>query len=221
VLGAAFVIGAIAPTPALWVANYLSEAGVPAHPYDAPYRVGMLTLGAGLLVLAGAVGAALGRPARLAVALLGAAGAAVALSGTVTCSAGCPLPPYETPTPADWVHAVAAVAGVGGIGLAILVLGYGAGTSAGPGAAGPGAAGPGAAGPGAALRRVSRIAAGLVVPGGVATGLAILLVGRGLVTGLLERVTVAGALAWTLAAAWALHRRPPSPDPASPDQPSP
>jgi hypothetical protein len=184
VLGSALVVGAVAATPGLWFAGFLSEAGVASQPQSGVYRAGMFTLGLGLAALAVAVTAALRQPARVAVLLLGAAGAGVALSGAVTCSEGCPLPPHETPTPADWVHAGTAVGGVGALALAIVALGYGAG--------------------GGALRRTSRIAAWLVVPAAAATGLSILLVGRGTLTGLLERVTVTGALGWTLAATWVL-----------------
>jgi hypothetical protein len=64
------------------------------------------------------------------------------------------------------------------------------------------------------LVRPSRVAAVVVVPLIAADGLAILLVGRGHVTGLLERASLLAAVGWTLVACSLLLRTAPPSDPA-------
>ena len=59
---------------------------------------------------------------RLAPALLAAGGVLTGLSGAVTCTAGCPLPPFEQPTVADLVHGGASVAATAAVVLAMVAL---------------------------------------------------------------------------------------------------
>ena len=60
-------------------------------------------------------------PAGLAAAALALAAPLAALSGAVTCSPGCPLPPYESPQPRDLIHATGAIGALLLCALAILV----------------------------------------------------------------------------------------------------
>jgi hypothetical protein len=150
----------------------VSEAGVGAQ--AGSYRLGVASLGLGLLLLGVALAAILPSCA----VLLGAGGVLAGLSSSVSCSAGCPLPPYQSPTTDDLVHAAASILAVGAIVLAMIAL---AAVAADP-----------------ILRRVSRAAAWVVVPLLVVMGVAMLAVGRGHLTGLLERAVLLLATVWAL-----------------------
>jgi hypothetical protein len=172
VLGAFLVVAAVVASRRLWFGGYVSEAGVGAD--AGGYRFGIISLAVGLVLLAVAFSAILP-----VVALLLAAGGLLAgLSGSVPCSVGCPLPPYQSPTAADLVHAAASILAVSAIVLAMIAI---AAVAADP-----------------MLRQVSRVAAWIVVPVLATMGVAMLAIGRGHLTGLLERSVL------TLAAAWAL-----------------
>jgi Protein of unknown function (DUF998) len=119
--GGVAVATAAAAGPGRAVTSYLSEAG--AGPHATPYRLGVLALALGLLLLALALPPAL----RLAAGFLGAAAVCAVLSGTVTCSAGCPLPPYEPTTPRDLVHGTASIAAVAACVFAMLAVGLAGG----------------------------------------------------------------------------------------------
>jgi len=167
-------------------AGYVSESGVAGAPHAVLYRATLF-----LLAVAAAAAALALRP--VAVAAAGALAVAVPcllISGVVQCSAGCPLPPYEHPTAGDLVHAGASIAAVALCGLAMLA---------------------------AALwsvdlrvRSLSRAMLWLLVPAGTAMAAALLFAGRTVLTGVLERVCLAGCLLWVAAAA-ALRTRPAAP----------
>nr|MDT0661416.1 DUF998 domain-containing protein [Micromonospora sp. DSM 115978] len=116
--GAVAVSVAVVAGPGPGLTGYVSEAGVAASGYAAAYRIGVFGLAVALLLLA----AALPRPLRAAAGLLGGGAAGAALSGAVTCSAGCPLPPFEAATTADLVHGGASIAAVACCVFAMLVL---------------------------------------------------------------------------------------------------
>jgi len=191
-LGAALVFAAVVATRRLWFAGYVSEAGIASG----LYRVGVVVLAAGLVLLAVAVLPAV----PVAAWLLGAAGGLAAVSGAVTCSAGCPLPPYEPATVADVVHGAASALAVGACTLAMGAIAaarkdrsrwlWGAGDVD------------------ARWRRVSTVAFWVVGPLVAAAGTAMLTVGRGYVTGLLERTILLAVTAWLLATSALLTRRP-------------
>ncbi|GAB3801507.1 DUF998 domain-containing protein [Micromonospora zhanjiangensis] len=187
--GAAAVVLAVVAGPSPGLSGYVSEAGVTASRYATTYRLGVFGLAAGLALLAVALPAAL----RYAVGLLGASAAGTVLSGVVTCSDGCPLPPFERAGVADLVHGGASVAAVAGCVFAMLVVTW----SAPPGA----------------IRRWSGTALAVALPLSGAVGLAMLAVGRGTVTGLLERLLLADVLAWAtiLAMIISAGHRPPAP----------
>jgi len=170
------------------LSGYVSEAGVPGAPQSLLYRGSILAVAASMGLLAYALrfdGAyVLLSPA----ALLGTAAPLAALSGAVPCSSGCPLPPYETPTTGDLVHATASALALAFAALAMLLL---------------------AARPAAGHQHVvaaSRIGAIVTVPLLALAGLAMLSIGRGLVTGVIERAALLAALSWLVTVALLVHQ---------------
>jgi hypothetical protein len=156
--------------------SYVSETGVAGAPGATLYRLSMLTLAVAVGLLAFAL-----RPvAGVAAAALGAAVPFAGVSGSVTCTPGCPLPPFERSTPADLVHAGASIAALSLSTLAMLVA-----CAAEP----------------SALRRVSRFALAVTLPPLAMAGFAIFFLGRGLIAGVTERAAMVGTLAWVVAVA--------------------
>jgi hypothetical protein len=197
-IGALLMATAVVAVPGLRWNGYVSEAGVASSGHAGAYRLGVagLALGQALLAAALWLGSALSTVDGLwivpaVVGLLAADAAFGAVSAAVSCSPGCPLPPHQTPTARDLVHGGASILAVGLMSLAMLGL-----------ALGPIAASAGkraSAGLIAASAGPSRIAAAVVAPLVVLDGFAILILGRGHVAGLLERLVLLGAVAWTLA----------------------
>ncbi|MEU1755234.1 DUF998 domain-containing protein [Micromonospora matsumotoense] len=186
-VGTAAVTVAVAAGPGSLSSGYVSEAGITGSASASTYRMGVFVLAAALLSLAAALPAAL----RIAAGLLVAGAAGAVLSGAVTCSAGCPLPPFEATTPADLVHAGASIAAAGATVLAMLVVGFLRPATA-------------------ALRRVARGASVVALPVAVLVALALLTVGRGALVGGLERLLLVVCLGWGLVTALLLTR--PRPD---------
>ncbi|SCL30413.1 Protein of unknown function [Micromonospora nigra] len=184
VAGACVVVGVVAVTvavvagPGPGLTGYVSEAGVTDSGYAWTYRLGVFALAAALALLAAALPATL-RPAAV---LLATGAVCTLLSGAVTCSAGCPLPPFERATVADLVHGGASVVATAAVVFAMITI-----------ALSPGADGP--------LRRLAAGAAGVALPLAGAVGLAMLVVGRGSLVGVLERVLLTVAAAWGLGTA--------------------
>jgi hypothetical protein len=108
------------------------------------------------------------------------------VSSRVSCTAGCPLPPYQRTTFQDLVHAVASVGAVGFVALAMLVIA----TVFPPGA----------------LRSVARVATVVSMPLLVALAVAILAAGAGELTGALERTSLVVVLASVIGAALIIAR---------------
>jgi hypothetical protein len=98
---------ALVAAPGPWTQGYVSEAGTAGQPSAGPYRWGLILLAAGVALLGVAV-----RRHRPAALLLAGAAVLAGTSGAVPCSERCPLPPYEPTTPADVVHAGAAILGM-------------------------------------------------------------------------------------------------------------
>lgn len=185
IVGAGMVIGAVGGTRRLWFGGYVSEAGVASEPQATTYRLGVLSLGLGMVLLS----VALARVAPVPAGLLAVGAVFAGLSGSVSCSDGCPLPPYESPTAADLVHGGASILAVGAVALAMIAVAFG--PMDGP------------------LQRVSRVYAWIVVPLLAAVGLAMLVLGKGHVAGLLERAVLTAAIAWTLTVCLRLAAMPP------------
>ncbi len=118
-------------------------------------------------------------------ALLATGAVFTAVSGAVTCSDGCPLPPFERATTADLVHGGASIAATAAVVFAMVTLAV-------SGPAGP------------AVRRLAGPAAALALPLCAAVGLAMLVLGRGPFVGVLERLILALAVLWGLGTATAL-----------------
>ncbi|WP_410813030.1 DUF998 domain-containing protein [Micromonospora sp. 067-2] len=184
--GAVAVTVAVVAGPGPGLTGYVSEAGIAGSAHATTYRIGILALAGGLLLLA----AALPPGVRAAPALLAVGAVFSSVSGAVTCSAGCPLPPFERSTVADLVHGGASIVATAAVVLAMVALAV-------SGAAGP------------AVRRLAGGVAGLALPLCAAVGLALLLVGRGELVGVLERLILALAVLWGLVTATvlALDRR--------------
>jgi hypothetical protein len=114
--------------------------------------------------------------------LLAAGAGATVLSGTVPCTDGCPLPPHEPTTPVDLVHAAASVTAVATCVFAMVAVAAWGHTARG-------------------VRRLSIGAAALALPLSVIIGVAILVVGRGPVVSVLERILLAIAVLWAFGSA--------------------
>jgi hypothetical protein len=186
VLTGAVLVGiALAAGPGLGAPGYVSEAGTAGSALTPAYRAGMLVLAAGLLAL----GTSVRRLSLVATGLLTAAAAAAAVSGTVPCTPGCPLPPYQETTVADVVHAAASIAGLAAVALAMLWLAVLPTTPAG-------------------LRWAAGAGAALTVPLGLLEAATMLVVGRGAVAGAVERVLLCVVVAWLAALAWVRYRAP-------------
>lgn len=177
------LIGLFIATGAFSVAaGYVSESGVAGTPHAGLYRLSVLAVAGA----AGLLAWLLRHTVWSAATLLGAATPLVALSAAVSCTTGCPLPPYEQTTGTDLAHAAASLAGVACCALAMLQLAR---------LAAPGR-----------LRSVTRLALAVCWPPLVGTAVLILLVGRGPVTGQVERFALAACIAWLIATAALLIR---------------
>ncbi|MET7818144.1 DUF998 domain-containing protein [Micromonospora zamorensis] len=179
--GAVAVTVAVVAGPGPGLTGYVSEAGIAGSGHATTYRIGILALAAALLL----VGAALPPGVWAAPALLATGAVFTAVSGAVTCSAGCPLPPFERATAADLVHGGTSIAATASVVLAMVTLAV----------SGPA---------GQVLRRLAGLAAAVALPLCAAVGLAMLVLGRGAVVGVLERLVLAVAVLWGLSTATAL-----------------
>ncbi|MEU4635563.1 DUF998 domain-containing protein [Micromonospora chalcea] len=173
--GAAAVTVAVVAGPGPGPVAYVSEAGIADSGYAGAYRIGIFSVAASLLLLAGALPPGL----RAAAGLLGIGAVATVLSGAVTCSEGCPLPPFEAPTVADLVHGGASIAATAAVVLAMLVVLFSRAADQG-------------------LRRIAAVGAAVALPVAVVVALALLLVGRSTLLGLSERVLLVVVVAWGL-----------------------
>ncbi|WP_422752837.1 DUF998 domain-containing protein [Micromonospora sp. WMMD708] len=188
-LGGVAVTVAVGAGPGGPWRGYVSEAGVSDSAFASTYRLGVFALAAALLSLAAALPATL----RLAAGLLLAGAAGTVVSGAVTCSAGCPLPPFETATPADLVHAGASIVAAGVTVLAMLVVGFLRPATP-------------------ELRRVARVAGVVALPVAGAVALGLLTVGRGDLVAGLERMLLVICAGWGLCTALLLARHRPATD---------
>lgn len=184
VAGAGLLTGSVVATRRLWFDGFVSEAGIGAQ--AGPYRLAIWLAALALVLLGGL----LAGETVVGAGLLLVAGLAAALSSAVPCSAGCPLPPYESPTLSDLVHAGTSMLSVGAIALATVAVAY---LGADPG-----------------LRRLSRLAAFVVIPLVAGVGVGLLAIGKGHVTGGFERATLVAVTAWTVAMCVQLARRRPA-----------
>jgi Protein of unknown function (DUF998) len=173
-IGTALFVSAVLATQGALYPGFVSETGVAGEPHVTAYRAGVYTIAAGLLLLGVALAGRHVLPAVLLVISAVLAGAA----GTVSCTAGCPLPPYANPTAQDLLHGGASTVGVGLTGLAILLLALGRE---------PGG-----------VRRLARAFLWPLVPLGIAVTFALAFLGRGWTIGLTERTVLVVILLWTM-----------------------
>ncbi|MFI6068078.1 DUF998 domain-containing protein [Micromonospora sp. NPDC051227] len=179
--GAVAVTLAVVAGPGPGFTGYVSEAGIAGSAHAATYRIGILALAGALLL----IGAALPPGVWAAPALLATGAVFTAVSGAVTCSGGCPLPPFERATAADLVHGGASIAATAAVVFAMITLAV----------SGPA---------GRTVRRLAGVAAALTLPLCATVGLAMLVLGRGPVVGVLERLILALAVLWGVSTATAL-----------------
>ncbi|MEH1100329.1 DUF998 domain-containing protein [Micromonospora sp. CPCC 205561] len=184
VVGAVAVTVAVVAGPGPGLTGYVSEAGVTDSGYAPAYRIGVFALAAGVLLLAVALPPML----RVAAALLAAGSLLALVSGAVTCSAGCPLPPFERATTADLVHGGASILTVAAVVFAMLAV-----------ALSPRA--------GRSLRRLAAGAVSVALPLAGATAVAMVTVGRGALIAVLERALLLVAVLWGAATAIAIALR--------------
>jgi hypothetical protein len=197
--GAGTMLTALVAAPGPWWQGYVSEAGTAGQPYAVPYRWGLVLLAIGVAMLAWALrperrgpAGRLGRlrHARLAAVFLAVAALLAGTSGVVPCSNQCPLPPYEPTTVADVVHAAASILGMVVLAGAMVTTWL------------------------ADLRPPTRrLAAGaiaLTAPLGAALALTMLLVGRGTLGAVLERLLLVVAVSWVVGTALLTASAPPA-----------
>ncbi|MBV1853495.1 DUF998 domain-containing protein [Catellatospora tritici] len=175
VVGTAAVMYGLGVLPEPWLRGYISEGGVASSPRHWVYRTGIVLVAASLVLL----GAALRRLVPYVCAVLVTAGGFGAVSAAVSCTPGCPLPPYERSTPTDLVHAGASMVAVG---LAMVAMGGVAAISLQP-----------------ALRRTARVFFAVSLPLMAALVFGLLALGRGLFTSVLERVALVPPVGWVAA----------------------
>ncbi|MFY1660221.1 MULTISPECIES: DUF998 domain-containing protein [unclassified Micromonospora] len=173
--GVAAVTVAVVAGPGPGPIAYVSEAGIADSGYAGAYRMGIFSVAASLLLLAGALPPGV----RAAAGLLGVGAVATVLSGAVTCSEGCPLPPFEATTVADLVHGGASIAATAAVVLAMLVLLFSPAADRG-------------------LRRIAAVGAAVALPVAAVVAAALLLVGRSALLGVSERVLLVVVAAWGL-----------------------
>ncbi|MGI5245712.1 DUF998 domain-containing protein [Dactylosporangium sp. CA-139066] len=187
-VGAACLAAAVAGSAP---STYVSESGVPGAPHAGLYAGSMVLLATALALLA--------VPARRASWLIAAcflpAAPLAGVAAAVHCSPGCPLPPYETPAARDLVHAAGAIGALGLCALAMLLY---ATLRVGP-----------------ALRRRGRIGILVAYPPLILSAAGILLAGRSLFTGVMERLALAAVCAWVVLSSAAESRSSAPPDPGS------
>ncbi|MDG4808392.1 DUF998 domain-containing protein [Micromonospora sp. WMMD1120] len=181
VAGAVAVTVAVVAGPGPGLTGYVSEAGIAGSAHAVTYRIGVLALAGAVLLIA----AALPPGVRVAPALLACGAVLTAVSGAVTCSAGCPLPPFERTTVADLVHGGASIAATAAVVLAMVALAVS--RPAGP-----------------VVRRLAAGTATLALPLCATIGLAMLVVGRGSLVGVTERLLLGLAVLWGVATGTAL-----------------
>ncbi len=171
--GGSLLIAAVR-TPTYGAADYISELGVAPAPAASLYRLAVLGAALGVGLMAGVA-----RRFRAVGLLLGVSGLLFVGSASVTCTSGCPLPPYNPETTLrDVFHAGVSAGALGFAALAMLALAL--------------------ATQDRLVRELSRIAGWLMIVLMAATGAALLIQSEGAANGLLERAVVAVALGWLL-----------------------
>jgi hypothetical protein len=178
-VGLLAVIGLMVSVAPSGIDGYVSEAGVAGSPNAQLYRLSVLAIAGSAALLA----ATLRRPYALAALALAVAAPAIGLSAAVSCTPGCPLPPYEPTTAADLVHAAGSLIGVAFCALAMLALLW---RSHGR------------------LRRLCLLAVATGWPLLIATAISILAIGRSPITGALERAGLTICLLWIVTTATTL-----------------
>ncbi|WFE27380.1 DUF998 domain-containing protein [Solwaraspora sp. WMMD791] len=182
--GAVTATVAVVAGPGPRLRGYVSESGVGDGGYVLAYQLGFLVLAASLLLLAGAL-----RPVPVAAALLVAAAVATAVSATVPCREGCPLPPHDPVTVADLVHGGASVLAVACCVFAMVATWWSAASTR-------------------TARRLALWALAGALPLAATVGLTMLLVGGGLLVGVLERLLLLLIVAWCVGTAASVARDP-------------
>lgn len=160
-----------AGTPGLRVRGSVSQLGAVGEPFAGTYRAAVF----GIAVAVGLLAIAIKAVSLLATVALAAAAALGAVSATVRCTPGCPLPPTATATTADIIHVTVSTAAFVLVAFAMLLLARSGADS---------------------LARMCRYSVVLITALGTPVGVAIVSTGEGVFNGVLERAMIAVALAW-------------------------
>lgn len=165
--------GLFMATRSLALGRYVSEGGIGGAPHAWLYRISVWLLAVALALLAPRA------RAPLAVLAFGLAAPAAFVSGAVSCSLGCPLPPFEHPTAGDLVHAGGTIVALLLCGFVMLVYGFERLDSP--------------------RRRAGRAGLALVVPVLALAAIGLFFVGRSVYTGVSERAALAATSLWLIA----------------------
>lgn len=166
-------IGLFVATWWLGLGRYVSEGGIPGAPHAWLYRVSVWLIAAALALLAP------GARAPLATLAFAVAAPAAFISGAVSCSPGCPLPPFEHPTTGDLIHAGGTIVALLLCGFIMMVYCFAA--------------------PEPPLRYVGRAGLALVAPVLGLAAIGVAFVGRSLYSGVTERAALAVTSLWLIA----------------------
>jgi Protein of unknown function (DUF998) len=171
-VGGALMAVGVAALPHPWTTGYVSQAGAPGAANATYYRGGVLLLAITLVLL----GLVLLGPATSRLVLI-AGGVLATVSSQVTCTANCPLPPYEHSTAQDLVHAATSIGAIGLSTLAMLLIAV------------------------IDKDRLARVSFAICAPIELALAVTLLAVGRSEITAVLERVALLAVLGWTVVCA--------------------
>jgi hypothetical protein len=184
----------VSALPHPWISGYVSEAGAPDARLAAIYRTGVLLLALTLILIGTAAGwservrlgtVGLGGAGLVGVCLVVAGGVAL-VSSRVSCTAGCPLPPYAHTTAQDLLHAGSSMAAIGLTTLAMLITAL--------------------ASTHRTRARIARVSFAISAPLLAALAIALLAIGRSTATAVLERAALLAVLGWVVAYAVDLSR---------------
>ncbi len=176
VASAGALVVVAAGTPGLRISGSVSQLGATGQPLADTYQAAVF----GIVVAVGLLAVVIAPVSRAAAVALAGTTALGAMSASVPCTPGCPLPPTPTATSADIVHVSASVAAFIFVACTMLLLAR-SGTDR--------------------LARLCRSCVVLVVALGTPVGVALVVSGEGLLNGVLERAMMAVALAWLVGVA--------------------
>jgi len=162
---------------------FVSESATRVAPGAVQFRAGLWAVTVGILLLSFAVRRS---DALAAMVLAFLAAPAAFTSGLITCTPGCPLPPYSATTNGNLLHAGASIVSLAALGLTIMLISFRQPTTV--------------------LGQVARLAQPYAVLLLSATAVALVVLGHQPLTGVLERASLAVVFGWLLVTSIAIER---------------